>query len=231
MSNIVITSIFRNSTGYLNRYFKQVAMLTDILEGAGHNVYLHLVEGDSTDGTFEAMRNEILLGGHNGQVLKCDHGGPVFGSIDNEQRWRNISRVCNFLLSELPKNDITLYVESDLLWTPETMIALLDDMNGYDAMAPMCFHLPTGLFYDTWGHRKNGVCFTQISPYHHDLAVVHPGDRVEIDSAGSCIVMRGEVASLARFMPPELGIVGFGNDMRQWGYKLFLNPHQRVFHP
>lgn len=228
---IVVASIFRNSSGYIDQYFKQVRMLADVLEDANHEVELLLVEGDSTDNSFALLESGLVAHGLQGKVLECSHGGQVFGSVDNAQRWRNISKVCNYLLMFLPKNDVVLYVESDLLWTPDTMLALLDDMNGYDAVAPMCFHLPTGKFYDTWGHRKDGVRFSQSSPYHAALNQVHPGERIEIDSAGSCIVMRAEVAALARFLPTELGIVGFCGDMRQWGFKLWLNPHQRVYHP
>jgi hypothetical protein len=230
--NIVIGSIFRNSTSYLNRYFNQVARLTEAMEAAGHTLSMILVEGDSTDDTYAVMRQRIELETLNAILLKCEHGGPVFGSIDNETRWRNISKVCNHLLNNTPKCDILIYVESDILWTPETMMALIDHIPEVDIIAPMCFHLPTGKFYDTFGYRKNGEMFSYHSPYHPSIdRTFAPGETIPIDCAGSCFIMKGEVTRLARFSPPELCIVGFGQDARQWGFSYHLDPNQRVYHP
>jgi hypothetical protein len=227
---IVLASIFRNSSSYLDRYFTQITNLRSELVERGHSLTYAWAEGDSTDDTFQRL--SVHVNPRPDDVLiKVDHGGPVFGSVDNDQRWRNISKVCNALLDAIPTDtDYVIYVESDLLWTADTMLPLLNHvLNGLDAVAPMCFHLPTGMFYDTWGHRKNGLRFTQNSPYHPHI---NPGiDVTEIDSAGSCIVMNYSVAQHARFDPPELGIVGFGNTLRQLGFKLFLDTTQRVFHP
>lgn len=229
--NIVLASIFRNSSGYLDRYFSQITALRAKLAERGDTLSFVWAEGDSEDDTFQRLGVALNGSEKHSRLIQINHGGPVFGSIDNDQRWRNISKVCNGLLDTIDSPcDIVVYIESDLLWTPETILALIDRVcHGVDAIAPMCFHLPTGLFYDIWGHRKDGVRFQQYSPYHKALT---PGVELAlIDSAGSCIVMRDDVAKQARFNPPELGIVGFGNTIRELGFKLWLDPAQRVFHP
>lgn len=230
--NIVLASIFRNSSGYLDRYFGQATALRAKLAERGDTLRFVWAEGDSEDDTFQRLCVGLNGSAKNSKLIQINHGGPVFGSIDNDQRWRNISKVCNQLLDLIDWNDdFVIYVESDLLWTPETLLELLEDVKHkpIDAVAPMCYHLPTSLFYDIWGHRKDGVRFEPHSPYH---AALQPGTTLTpIDSAGSCIVMRGVVAQTARFDPPELGIVGFGNTIRKLGFHLWLDATQRVFHP
>ncbi len=232
--NIVLASIFRNSTGYLDRYFGQATRLAGALARTGDTLKLMLAEGDSSDDTYHSLMND--RSGLDTTVIKAEHGGPVFGSIDNDQRWRNISFVCNTLLQAITDDpfpaDAVVYVESDLFWHPEMMVTLLGHLNDLDidAVAPMCFHLPTGLFYDTWGHRKDGIRFIPYPPYHPHL-VDDPTGLTRIDSAGSCIVMSRFVARNCRFEPPERGIVGFGDDMRRLQFQLWLDPAQRVLHP
>ena len=241
MSRIAIASIFRNSTTYIDRYIKQVADLTGHLCGLGFDIHLIAAEGDSTDGTWDMLKTRLsYLNGRimhvaNGSQLtlfQANHGGKNYCSVDDAQRWRNISYVCNKVLESVEEeDDFLLYVESDLIWDAETMQYLLGHLHNQqhiDAVAPLSIHKPTGLFYDTWGHRKDGQQFQQQRPYH-------PGVRgialTPIDSAGSCIAMRGEVARECRFTPPEQGIVGFGNDIRAHGYKFYLDPSLRVLHP
>ncbi len=230
---LVIGSIFRNASHYLNHYLDQVVQLHGYLYPLSA-VYLVLVEGDSTDDTW----NDLIVGlgrinplGIRATLVKREHGGPVFGSIDDEQRWRNISYACNGVFEHLPAVfDAMIYVESDLLWQPKTMLALVEHLKTVPAVSPMSFHRD-GFFYDIWGYRRNGICFTQRPPYHPDLVSLPPGDLLPIDSAGSCIAMRSEVARQARFAYPERGILGFCQSIYDHGYSLHLDPLQKVIHP
>lgn len=231
--NIILASIFRNSGSYLDRYFSQLAQLRRVLTERGHKIHFVWAEGDSEDDTFQKLA-VYLNSDSKSTLVKADHGGPIFGSIDNEHRWRNISFVCNALLEHIPDDaDIVVYIESDLLWVPDTILQLIEHVQqiGIIAVAPMCFHLPTGVMYDVWGHRKDGINFSPYHPYHPALLDIYPGTLVPIDSAGSCIVMRGEVARTTRFDPPELGIVGWCQNMHRLGVQLYLDPSLKVFHP
>jgi len=237
MSTVVLASIFRNSKSYLDRFFNQIEGLDRALRDQDKCLQLVLTEGDSTDGTYEQLWHELRERNlwQRAKLLKVDHGGPTFGSVDVAERWCNISKVCNATLESLPDADTVVYVESDLLWPVETMLSLIRTArySHIDAVAPMCTHLPTGAFYDTWGHRANGTRFQPNPPYHPVLNQRDPGHQglVPIESAGSCIVMDGIVAKHARFTPPELGIVGFCQDIATHGFKLWLDPTLSVFHP
>lgn len=230
--NIALGSIFRNSTGYLYRYFSQTSALSDLLAKNHQSLRLILAEGDSNDGTWDEIKACLQAFGIRAfTVIKREHGGPLFGSVDDDRRWRQISFACDGVLEQVSENDdAVIYVESDLIWEPGTMASLIDELmaQDMDAVSPMCFHRSTALFYDVWGYRRNGWRFSYNSPYHPDIET---DGLYKLDSAGSCIVMRGEVARKCRFDPAEKGIVGFCENLRSQGFTLWLDRGLSVFHP
>lgn len=230
--NIAIASIFRNSAAYVARYANQVAALRDALAAEGHTLRVVAAEGDSVDWTPHLLVE--LLGQFEHTILTRAHGGPSFGSVDVTQRWRQIAWVCNELLDELAAgdDDLVIYVESDLIWQPATMLRLLGHVAGArtDVACPLSLSVGTSLFYDTWGHRSLGRCFEPHAPYHPMLAEPSPTGLYPLESAGSCLVMLGEVARAARFQPDD-GIVGWGRDIRARGYTIALDPTVKVEHP
>jgi len=236
---IALGSIFRNSTGSLERYFRQVEALAVQLRSRGDTLRLILAEGDSIDGTYDELHyhldsREGAINMHDSKLIQVNHGGPVFGSVNDEQRWRNISKVCNDLLDLVtPQDDILIYVESDLIWQPVSMTALIDlaELSRFDVVVPMCLAEGTDRFYDIWGHRRRGLGFRPEPPYHPDLELHRGYTALGMDSAGSCLVMKGHVALNTRFDPPEHGIVGWCEDIRRKGYSIWLQPAVKVEHP
>lgn len=225
----VIASIFRDSAEYVDWYFEQIRRYEEYAEG---RVTLILAEGDSVDNTYDLLLEHILRRGVKAdRLLKIVHGGPKYGSIDHPDRWRNIAKVCNGVMDEIPLGENLAYVESDLVWEPEMMHRLLGQLRLVDAVAPLCVHeVNHDLFYDTWGHRGlDGKCFEHHPPYHPALES-RQGALVEISSAGSCVVMRADVAARARFGEDDC-IVGLGRSIRENGGRLFLDTEARVFHP
>jgi hypothetical protein len=218
---ITMGSMFRNSTGYLSRYFAQAMQLRTALEHRGAKMRLVLVEGDSTDDTWVKLAEQTEW--WDAVLVKRAHGGPRWGSVDDPARWRALSWVCNGVMEHLGTDtDALIYVESDLSWDAETMVALLDRLdNEHPAMSPMSF-AENGNFYDIWGYRKNGCGFSMHAPYHPELNGI-----TQIDSAGSCIVMRGDVAKQARFGPHDC-VLGLGRSIYQAGFSLWVDPTLRV---
>lgn len=225
---IALGSIFRNSNAYLERYWMQIHELNRALAWQGDTLRLILAEGDSIDGTWRELSAHVG-GAMAVDLFKREHGGQQFrGSPDNELRWKQISYVCDGVLEKVAADDdVLIYVESDIIWDSATMLKLLAQLQDHPAVTAMCFHQPTGNFYDTWGFRKNKLNFMATPPYHPALG----SEPLQIDSAGSVIVMRSEVARVCRFKPAELGIVGFGRDMKKNGFELWLDPSLKVLHP
>jgi hypothetical protein len=182
---ITLSSIFRNSVGHINRYFDQIDQLR------GHiDVRLVLGEGDNIDET------AMLLNRYKEPddiVVTVNHGGPVFGSADNAQRWTQIAQVVRGVIDAVKDpGDAFVYVEGDLIWKPETILDLIEA----DRMvAPMVFakddpaSFDQNRFYDTWGARQGGAYFLAYPPYY---PAGTPTERyVKVDSCGSCFAIPG----------------------------------------
>lgn len=230
--NVVIASIFRDSASYIDRYVSQAAALRDALAARGDSLRGVWGEGDSNDRTDTILAEKARKRALTFDLIDVSHGGPKFGSVNVEQRWRQISYCCNAVLDTIPQSaDVVVYVESDLIWPAETMLHLIDTLgDGIDVVSPMSMangETPPR-FYDTWGHRSGGTCLEPFAPYHPDLKA---GQLLKLDSAGSCLVLKGHVVQTTRFTPPELGIVGWGQDINAQGYSFFLDPDQSVWHP
>lgn len=230
--SLAVLSIVRNGAAYVDRYCAQVAGLRDQL--APEPVRLVVVEGDSTDATVAvllaaARQHRLAL-----QLLHHDHGGPEYGSIDHAPRWRNVSATFNVGFAALQEHKDTrvLNVDTDLVWAPDALARLLGhlDLLAVDAVAALAMH-STGRFYDSWGTvGLDGVPFRFEAPYHPSL-VEAPG-LVELSSAGCCVAVAGEVARATDFSRyPDRANVGWCQDIREHGYRLWLDPTVRVEHP
>lgn len=211
---ITVCSIFRDASEHLDRYFHQVAELR-----LAFDVRLALAEGDSHDDTWDALNVYAAPGD---LVVKIDHNGPRFGSVDHPQRWAQIAHVVTGLLGKVDDPGAALiWVEGDLMWDVPTFTRLLDDLARTPtalAVSPLVV-TDVNRFYDTWGFRKDGQHFNPWHPYFDG-----PEDRlVKIDSCGSCFA-----ASPAAY-PAVFGWDGF------WPFTadgdLWLDPTLAVRHP
>lgn len=236
---LVIGSAFRNSTPYLTRYFTQVARLKACL---GDRWYVRVVaaEGDSADDT----RNQIchvagVFDIDDCTIVNASHGLRWFGSTEEHDRMAALSKVGNAILDSVSStDDVLLYVESDLVWTPYAIAALIESLtdalvapspNTYDSVSPLVF--AGGAFYDIWGFRgKDGQRYSPFPPYHTDL-VGRESDLVEVSSAGSCLIMDARVARDPRCRMTDGALVEFCANARLAGYRFAVNPTLRINHP
>lgn len=224
----MLGSIFRDSTPYLPRYFGQVRELAAELKARGDSLRVIWAEGDSVDDTWD-MLAMTLDGSLEGRLLRCAHGGPRYGSVDQIERWRQVAPVCNAVLAQVEDDvDAVVYVESDLVWEPATMLRLLSwrDETDFDAISPMVWYGTPGStwFYDVYAFRAAGRHFTASPPYHP--ALTHRVMAVE--STGSCLVMRGDVARACRF---GLETCLIGESLAEHGYSLWVDPGASIWHP
>ena len=223
--NIAIGSIFRDAAGHVDRYAAQVRSLQDA--APQHNVRVIVAEGDSVDNTWD------LLCGHFGDaVFKRAHGGPKFGSVDSKQRYEQFSFCYEAVLERvLPTDDVFIYVEGDLVWDAATMLGLLENLElpEVDMVVPFAWY--NGRHYDLWAVRGlDGGSFGMYPPHHISMLDDSPTGLYPLSSAGSCMVMKAEIARTCHFVPKELCVVGFTRDAVAHGYKIWLNPKLKVHH-
>jgi hypothetical protein len=225
--NITLCSSFRNSTGYLQRYFRQCDALDTLLFHAGHRLSFIWAEGDSRDSTMKmlhAARWRFKV-----QIVEAHHGGPAYGSIENVARFAQLAYVANKVWEVLPAEaDVIVWAESDLIWEPAMMLRLIEWLNAVPVVGCMVMDGPNS-FYDVWAYRRNGQRFTKQPPYHADIAGA-AGGLLEMDSIGSIVVMRGDVAR-AVYVPMEDVLVGTCRMIRELGHSVWLDTGAVCHHP
>lgn len=228
----VVASAFRNAAGQqINRWMDQVLNLRRELRQK-YFCYLRAVavEGDSTDATqaqLQALATKVS-GLFELEIVTCNHGGPVYHSTESPQRMEALSKVGNAILGSIRENDdIVIYVESDLIWDGATISALIDHVvaGESDVVAPLVF--AGNNFYDVYLYRKNGERFGPFPPYHSQLNALGLTD---VDSAGSCLVMRAEVARKCRIRDGR-ALLGFCDDVRANGYSIKVDSTLSIRHP
>jgi GT2 family glycosyltransferase len=223
---IAIGSIVRDGESYVDRHADQIAALA--AAAPEHSFHPIIVEGDSKDATYERLRARF-----NGAVSQASHGGPAFGSVGDPARFRQSSWTWEHVLARIDASfDVFVYIEADLRWVPGAILALMGHLERpeVDVVAPMCIY--QGRHYDSWGLRGiDGVCFGPNFPFHYCLIEKSQTGLYPINSAGSCLVMKAEVARTAHFDPPEEAVVGFCSNARKLGWSLWLDPKTWVEHP
>lgn len=220
---ILFTSIVRDAELYLDRYFSQLKELNNLVP-----CQLLITEGDSVDNTLSKIEECPVLF----YCYKQDHNGQKFGSVDNPVRWKNIAQTWNWMydnFSNWKAYKAIVYMEADLIWTPETILSLIEGLSKFHAVSPLVMLRDTSIFYDIWGYRdKNGKHFFSNPPYHEDLEKC--SERYyPLSSAGSCIVMQPRVLRTGCRLSEKDAMIG--HDLRKHGYALALDTQQKIYHP
>lgn len=223
--NIAVGSAFRNSANRIPVYLRQVGLLQTHV-GPEHNVRVIAVEGDSTDST-----KDVLLSSPDWvHYHECSHGGPIYGSTEDPARMRALSSVGNTILAGVTQtDDVLVYVESDLIWDAHTIGSLVDiafeGRDNTDIVAPLI--MAGDLFYDIWAFRRDGNRFSPFWPHFPGL---YDTVSLPVDSAGSCLVMRAEVARQCRIRDDN-ALVGFCDDATSKGFNIRVDHRWVVRHP
>lgn len=231
-THLIVCSMFRNSAGYIDRYFSQLRSLQSLTP---REVVPILVEGDSTDDTKDRLIHE-LADWPTGALSHLNHGGPSWQSVDDPARWEALAQVGNDALHHARMfagpHDQMVWVESDLVWQADTILNLTvyGLTNDRHAVAAMSLHgRQPSIFYDTWGHvGRDGHPFSHRPPYHPDLLAA--SRYVPISSAGSCFALDYQALKIARFSPVDC-IRGIGRTLREAGIVLWLDTDAAVLHP
>lgn len=228
---VVVASAHRSHAGRVKNYMRQVADLRDEIAGIAH-VRVIAAEGDSTDGTREALIKQSRVNHLDLELLDVSHGGPQYGSTEQPERMAQLSKIANSIFDAVRlDDDMVFYVESDLLWVPAAAIALINNAYhahfSYDIWAPLV--MAGDLFYDVWAYRDlDGNRLSPFPPHHSRLgSSLCP---MELSSAGSCLAMRAEIARSVR-IHDDNALVGWCSRARQLGYRIAVDPSVIIRHP
>ena len=227
---VALGSAFRNSVSnrQFDRWVTQALSLAWMLRRAGHELMVIMAEGDSNDRTREAIDTFLVEGSVKGMRVDVTHGGPWFGSTEHAERFAALQGVGNGILeATMTDVDVLVYVESDLIWEAYEVLSLMERLSAsVDVVAPLIF--AGSAFYDIFAYRDlDGVRFGPFAPFHPTLDTQ---TFMEVSSAGSCLVMKGEVARKCR-VDATSGLVGFCADARQQGFRIWVDSDRTVRHP
>ena len=227
---VALGSAFRNSVSnrQFDRWITQALSLAWLLRRNGHEMTVIMAEGDSNDRTREVIDTFLDEGAVSGVRVDVTHGQPWFGSTEHAERFAALQGVGNGILEAITTDiDVLVYVESDLIWEAFEILSLIERLSAaVDVVAPLIF--AGSCFYDIFAYRDlDGVRFGPFAPFHSSLEAQ---TFVEVGSAGSCLVMKGEVARKCR-VDATSGLVGFCADARQQGFRIWVDSDRTVRHP
>lgn len=232
VKTVCVLTPFRNARKYLRLYFAQLVSLQDLLVRNGYSLRLVAAEGDSLDGTRERIV-ELSESFHTPlTMVDTTHGHMKWGSVEDPVRMKVMSDVMNKALDEVKESDsIVVWIMSDLEWSASDIFSLIksaetENMN-CQIFAPVVYSLPNqSVFYDTWAFRGfNGQRFRSVYPWHPDLI----GEGLhQISSAGTCLVMKGQIARDCRATDQEA--VSFCENSSYKGYSIAIDLGVSVVH-
>jgi hypothetical protein len=219
--NLVVGSAFRNTGHFSLQYLERVKELQHFFP----KTRVIAVEGDSTDDTRAQLERGAKYHKIPLDLRTCNHGGPVFGSVETTERMVALSKVGNAIFDGVVESDdVLLYIECDLIWRPRDLVGLIQYAahNKRHVIAPLVMAGPH--FYDIWGFRGlDGNRFGPFPPYYPGLA-----DRpFEVGSVGSCLAMSAEIARRCRIRN-DYCLVGWCEDARNHGYRIYVDPNTKV---
>jgi hypothetical protein len=207
---------------------EQVEHLGYFLFQRGDTLSLVLGEGDHEDNTSSRLRSWFTQ--YDTTIINCNHGGLEYGSVVHPERFKNLLYVWDRIWKSIRSDsDVVVFLEADLMWEVSTIVSLIDLTKEVAAVAPLIAlrrkGYKPGAHYDSWGHVKDGKMFELYPPYFKNYP--YKG-LTEVDSAGSCLAIRGDYA---RAITWDMDLIrGVCYQIRNMGGKVYVNLSLGVIH-
>lgn len=227
MYDLTILALIKDSMTYLPRFLAQVNSAFEHFE----RCHLILCEGDSIDGSKEYLNvlartdNDDIKG--DVTIIELNIKGPSWGSVSSPSRWWALEQSWNANLKELEPTKYAVCVESDLIWTWDTLkteIGWLDTGTG-DVFLPLLMReTPASgkYFYDTNAYRLHGQNFANYKPYHPEYDETKRF--MQLDTGGGMLVTHGDLLQKA---------VWKSQCVLHWpeGTRVICDTQMEIFHP
>lgn len=184
-----------------------------------------MVEGDSVDETW-ARCCEWQDQDRRVTLVKCDTGGPHYGSVVHAERFAILAQVFNAGLDAVDTewSDYVLFVPVDIGFEPDLLQRLI--AHGVDMVSPITWQ--GDIFYDIWALSVGGRFYGNFS--RRELPQLFPANLVRATTIGGTLLMRSAVvASGVRYSMADVDR-GLSIQATQLGYGLWFDPTTAVEH-
>jgi hypothetical protein len=216
LPNIAILSLFRDSQAwYIERYYQQIAAL----DYPPEKLKVYLVEGDSVNSAqvnhdLANMAQKLVTLDIKATKIIHNTGNAYHKAIINPMRMSTLAKTANAGLQAISDDrfaDKILLLESDLLYSPDLILKLLETEK--DVIAPLI--MARDAFYDIWGFRTLDGQMTTPT-FHQEV-----NGLTELSSVGSIYLFPAEPIYKGMRYPEEDCAVGMCRQLRKVGYKIW----------
>jgi len=249
---VMVISIFKNSIVWVKDILVCMYSSYRFNERLGEEksrleMYYSFIDGDSTDGTFEVLKdyvNEKSIPSI--QLRRFEPKEEDFGIAKGDPcfRYRKLATIRNHVIEQsvgdgklqFNDEDYILFMDSDVKFDEYVIHELIKDMEGCgaDIIAPMIYiedfkGYGNGYFYDSLAFRSlKGKQFNHLPPYSTDINMSGPS---EVASVGSFYLMKYKVAKNVKYTGMhDSEQVEFCNSVRSNGFRIFISPRLSVLH-
>lgn len=225
---IAIASIIRDeeSNGNLKRFLDCCLEL----ENYHNNIVYTFIEGDSSDGTYDILKNWV--NSRSGSILqKIEMGYPKFPKNRDNLRTIYFAQLRNVLIESIlaiPSIDDIFMIDANYEWKGD-IIEQLKNVNS-DIVAPLTISHKDSkgkyVFYDIWAFRKNGTEFWPFYPYTEDMKFDEP---LDVDSVGGGYLIKRKVLEMGTRYNGNNNSeqIGFCTEAKKLGFDIKIDP--RIF--
>lgn len=240
-NEIAVCSLFRDSMVWHGRQINQVQRFFEQMGAQGLALDFFLVEGNSKDNTLEALnlyKDSAAFGGHNITILNCEVEGSEVVSLEDETRFKNLSKCGNLALNTAKFNkDIKyiLWVESDIIIKDENLLrVLINDLEyckyhgsgEFLGVAPIPTYENKNELYDTFVFKgPNGESFGP------SMAPFEKGEPLELGAFGTCALMDADILRKYNLDFGDRCMMELCVKARNNKLRLLANSNLRVYHP
>lgn len=256
MTKILINLLFYNSRKWIHRFFDCVKRIYGEIPNVRFD--LNVIYGDDTDGTSVILQKILddIQSKYSTTVISKQITLP--NRLDGIQKLAILRNT--FINDEISNYDYILSIDTDIFFEPLTLIRLINDIENPSLenpgiIAPMIFiehyySYVNSYFYDSLAFRIQGKMFNHTKPYIPIKLFEKDKQRqiIPVDSVGSFYIAKTDIFTkydirystyLRNLNGPnvphpqrkyESEQVVFCNDVRDKGYKIYVNLNAKVLH-
>ncbi len=199
--NILICSLFKNSTSYLDIFLNHLNELIKYSKTKDYNIDLYFIEGNSKDLTYKRLKEWLLI-----NCKDIRNNLKELNIPNNIDRFTTLAILRNMLIKFGLKShhDYVLMIDSDTLPEKDLLFNLVNslELNQCDVIAPMPFiedfkNYNNEYFYDTLAFIDNeNINFKHINPYNTQLI---KKEIIKMNSVGTCYLAKSIIYNLNDF--------------------------------